>query len=202
MTPATSSRLPDPVLKNNDRKAKITIWIVSLLIFLTIASLSRIKLNIDVDFNTRYFAMANAFINSIVAVCLIAGFMAVKAGKFVLHKRIMITAISLSILFLLSYICHHLTTTDTKFGDVNGDGILSLEEKSAVGNIRYLYYFILLTHIPMAGLILPFILFTAYRALAGDYAKHKKIARITWPLWLYVAVTGVVIYFMISPYYS
>lgn len=202
MTSASPAQLPEPLLNRNDRKAKILIWTISLLIFLVIAGLSRIKFNIEVGFNTRYFAMANAIINTIVSICLIAGLMAVKARKFEVHRKFMITAISLSILFLISYVCHHLTTTDTKFGDVNGDGIVSLDEKNAVGGIRYLYYFILLTHIPMAGIILPFILFTAYRALSGEYARHKKIARITFPLWLYVSVTGVVIYLMISPYYT
>jgi putative membrane protein len=111
-------------------------------------------------------------------------------------------AIVLSILFLLTYICHHLFTSDTKFGDVNGDNIISAEEKEAVGGIRYVYYTLLLTHIPLAGLILPVILFTAYRALIGEYANHKKLARITWPIWFYVAVSGVVIYLMIEPYYQ
>lgn len=93
----------------------------------------------------------------------------------------------LSVLFLLSYVAHHLLAGDTRFG---GEGA-----------IRYFYYFILLTHIPLAGIILPFILFTAYRGLVGEYPKHKKIARITWPVWFYVAVTGPVIYFLIRPYY-
>ncbi|MEO6220494.1 MAG: DUF420 domain-containing protein, partial [Ginsengibacter sp.] len=70
------------------------------------------------------------------------------------------------------------------------------------GSIRYVYYFILITHIPLAGIILPFILFTAYRALTADYAKHMKLARITWPVWFYVAVSGVVVYLMIQPYYN
>lgn len=197
-----NSRLPAPLLKQNDKTAKTVIWILSIVIFLVIASLSRIKLNIPVGFNTRYFALANAIFNSFVSVFLIAGIIAVRKSKFVLHKRLMIAAIVLSVLFLISYVCHHLTTMDTKFGDINGDGIVSADEKLAAGNMRYFYYFILLTHIPLAGIILPFILFTSYRALSGAYARHRKIARITFPLWLYVAITGVLIYFMISPYYS
>jgi putative membrane protein len=102
----------------------------------------------------------------------------------------------------VSYICHHLLAGDTKFGDINHDGILSDEEKSTAGSLRMLYYFILLTHIPLAAIILPFILFTAYRALIGEYEQHKKLTRITWPVWFYVAVTGVVVYLMISPYYN
>ena len=110
----------------------------------------------------------------------------------------MVAAIILSVLFLISYICHHLFTGDTKFGDLNHDGILSADEKTLAGSARYVYYFILITHIPLAGIILPFILFTAYRALTGDYVRHKKLARITWPVWFYVAVSGVIVFLMIA----
>ncbi|MEO6682688.1 MAG: DUF420 domain-containing protein [Ginsengibacter sp.] len=192
---------PKPILPQNDQKAKLFIWIVSILVFLVIAILSRVKLDIKVGFDSHYFAAANALMNSFVSILLVASLLAVKKSNYHLHKNLMIGAIVLSILFLISYVCHHLTTGDTKFGDVNGDGILSLDEKELVGNLRYFYYFILLTHIPLAGIILPFILFTAYRALSGNYEKHKKLARITWPVWFYVAITGVVIYLMVSPYY-
>jgi putative membrane protein len=114
----------------------------------------------------------------------------------------MLAAIMLSVLFLVSYICHHLLAGDTKFGDINHDGILSDDEKTAAGSGRIFYYIILITHIPLAAIILPFILFTAYRSLIGEYEQHRKLARITWPVWLYVAITGVVVYVMISPYYS
>lgn len=192
---------PQPFLKKNDKKARVFIWIVSGIIFIGIAFLSRVKLNLDLGFNPHDFAAANAIINSMVSILLIAGLIAIKNKNYVLHKKIMITAIVLSVLFLLSYVAHHLTTGDTKFGDLNHDGILSLDEKALAGNIRYVYYAILLTHIPLAGIILPFVLFTAYRALSGDYEKHKRLARITWPIWLYVAVSGVIVYLMISPYY-
>ena len=148
------------------------------------------------------FAKFNAVINSVVAILLIAGLIVVKQKNYALHKKIMLSAIVLSVLFLVSYICHHLLAGDTRFGDINHDGILSDEEKSAAGSLRIIYYIILITHIPLAAIILPFILFTAYRALIGEYEKHKKLARITWPVWFYVAVTGVVVYLMISPYYS
>ena len=198
---STRESLPKPILPQKDKNARLFIWIVSIIVFLMIAILSRVKLDIKVGFDSHYFAAANALINSFVALCLVAGLLAVKKKKYHLHKKLMTGAIILSILFLISYVCHHLTTGDTKFGDVNGDGILSLDEKELVGNLRYFYYFILLTHIPLAGIILPFILFTAYRALSGNYEKHKKLARITWPVWFYVAITGVVIYLMVSPYY-
>jgi putative membrane protein len=110
-----------------------------------------------------------------------------KQKKYEAHKKIMMLAIILSVLFLLSYIAHHLFTAETKFG--------------GEGTIKTIYYIILFTHIPLAGIILPFILFTAYRALIGEYDQHKKLTRITWPIWFYVAVTGVIVYLMISPYY-
>jgi putative membrane protein len=194
--------LPEPVLQRNDKKAKIFIWIVSIIVFAAVAFLAEVKLNIHLSFNPHIFATLNAIINSIVAVLLIAALLAVKSKNFYLHKRFMLTAIILSLLFLLSYICHHLLAGDTKYGDLNHDGILSVDEKSLAGNMRYVYYFILATHIPLAGIILPFILFTAYRALTADYGRHMKLARITWPIWFYVAITGVAVYLMISPYYS
>ncbi len=194
--------LPAPVMNRNDKKAAILIWIVSIVVFAAVALLAEIKINVNLPFNPHIFATANAVINSFVAFLLVAALFAVKSRKFFLHKNIMLIAITLSLIFLLSYICHHLLSGDTKYGDFNHDGILSADEKSLVGSMRYIYYFILITHIPLAGIILPFILFTAYRALTGDYAKHMKLARITWPIWFYVAVTGVIVYLMISPYYS
>lgn len=114
----------------------------------------------------------------------------------------MITAILLSVLFLISYIGHHLLAGDTRYGDSNHDGIVSDIEKLQAGGLRTFYYIILITHIPLAAVILPFILFTAYRALIGEYERHKKLVRITWPIWFYVAISGVIVYYMISPYYT
>lgn len=191
-----------PVLIKNDPKAKTIIWIVSTVVFVAVAILAKFKLTLNLGFNVHVFAMFNAIVNSMVAILLVAGLVAIKKQNYLLHKRIMLTAITLSVLFLVSYICHHLLAGETKFGDSNHDGILSADEKSAVGSLRAIYYIILITHIPLAAIILPFILFTAYRALTGEYEKHKKLVRITWPVWFYVAVTGVIVYFMISPYYN
>lgn len=171
----------------NDKKANLLIWIFSGIVFAAVVILGRVKLDVDLGFDIHLFARANALINSAVAVLLVAALLAVKGKKYQLHKTLMMTAMLLSVLFLLSYICHHLFAGETKF--------------AAVGIVRTIYYLILFTHIPLAGLILPFILFTAYRALTGEYDRHKKLAKITWPVWFYVAVTGVVVYLMISPYY-
>ena len=158
-------------------------------------------MNVDLGFDVHFFALVNAMINSCVAILIVTGIVAVKKKKYETAQKTMLTAMWLSILFLLSYICHHLLAGDTRFGDINHDGIVSEAEKADAGSLRIIYYIILGTHIPLAGIILPFILFTAYRALIGEYPEHKKLARITWPVWFYVALTGVIVYILISPYY-
>ena len=190
------------VWKKNDKKARILIFTFSAIVFAAVMLLSRTKLNINLGFDVHLFAKANAIINSCVAVLLVIALIAVKSKNYILHRNLMMTAMLLSVLFLVSYICHHLFAGETRFGDINHDGIVSDIEKAAVGSSRMIYYIILGTHIPLAGIILPFILFSAYRALTGEFDKHKKLTRITWPIWFYVAVTGVVVYWMISPYYS
>lgn len=175
-------------MKKNDRKAAWLIGIFSFVVFAVVVSLGKLKWNVDLGFNPHVFARINAVLNSLVAILLLAGLAAVKQGKFLIHKRIMISALILSILFLVSYICHHLFTGDTRYG--------------GTGSIRYVYFVILITHIFLAAIILPFILFTAYRAMIAEWPKHVRLARITWPIWFYVSVTGVVVYFMISPYYN
>lgn len=191
-----------PVIKKNDKLANRLIIAVSAIVFLAVTALANVKWSVQLPFSPHIFATINAIINGTVAVMLVLGIIAIKDKKPVLHKNIMLVAIVLSVLFLLSYIAHHLLTDATKYGDVNHDNLISPEEKSAAGFSRTIYYFLLLTHIPLAGIILPFILYTAYRALTGEYAKHKKLAKLTWPVWLYVAISGVVIYLMIAPYYN
>ncbi len=187
--------------KKNDKKANWLILGFSAIVFIAVVLLGRVQLKVDLGFDVHVFAKANAIINSLVALSLILALVAIKQGKQTLHRNIMLAAMVLSLLFLLSYICHHLFAGETRFGDVNHDGIVDALEKAAVGNSRIIYYIILGTHIPLAGIILPFILFTAYRALTGDFARHKKLARITWPIWFSVAITGVLVYWLISPYY-
>lgn len=190
-----------PALAKNDRKANWLIIVFSVFVFLLVGYLNRIKLEVNVGFDVHIFALFNAIINSIVTVLLVVALIAVKQQRYLLHKRLMLTALVLSVLFLVSYICHHLLAGDTIFGNTNHDDLLSEEERAEAGGMRTFYYIILATHIPLAGLILPFILFTAYRALIAEWPRHKKLARITWPIWLYVSVTGVLVYLLISPYY-
>jgi len=195
------NQLPQPALHKNDKKATLLIIVFSVVVFAAVSFLTQVKLNINLGFNVHLFALANAIINSIIAVLLILALIAVKRKKYFLHKRIMLTALVLSIIFLISYIAHHLLAGEAVYGDANHDGILSDAEKLAVSGTRTFYLVILLSHIFLAGIILPFILFTAYRALIAEYPKHMKLARITWPLWFYVTVTGPLVYWMIHPYY-
>jgi putative membrane protein len=153
-----------PVLQKNDKQANWLILVFSFVVFAAVTLLSRLKLNVDLGFNVHFFAELNAIINSIVTILLLAGLAAVRQGKYLLHKRIMTTALILSVIFLVSYICHHLFAGETRFGDINHDGIVSADEKALAGPKRIFYFIILSTHIPLAGIILPFVLYTAYRA--------------------------------------
>ena len=190
-----------PVLTKNDTKARYIILSLSVIVFIAIVALGRIEWKPELEFDIHIFATLNAFINSAVTVLLLGGLIAVKRKNYLLHKRVMITAMVLSELFLISYVLHHLFAGSTLFGDADHNGIVTEVEKMAVGNLRMIYFIILLTHILLAAIILPFILYTSYRALTGEWEKHKKLARITWPIWFYVAITGPIIYLMISPYY-
>jgi len=188
-------------LRKNDIKARQLIWIFSIVVFVAVALLGNFKLNIQPGFDVHIFATVNAFINITIAFLLLAALIAVKNKKYIAHKNIMLTALILSVFFLISYTAHHLLAGEAKFGDINHDEILSNEELKQVGDVRTAYLVILFSHILLAAIILPFILFTAYRGLTAEFAAHKKLARYTWPLWFYIAITGPLIYWMISPYY-
>lgn len=190
-----------PAWKRNDKKASLLIITFSLIVFIAVSVLSRVQVKVDLGFDIHLFAKANAVINSLVTVLLITALIAVKSKRYLLHKKLMMTAMVLSFLFLVSYILHHLFAGESVYGDINHDGVADAAEIAAVGSLRTIYRIILFPHIVLAGVILPFILYTAYRAQIGEWPGHRKLAKITWPIWLYVAVTGVVIFFMISPYY-
>jgi putative membrane protein len=188
-------------LVKNDRNAKIWIYSFSVFVFLAVTVLERVTINVDLGFDPHVLALINAVINTTVSILLVAGLIAAKSRKLTLHKNIMLTAIGLSVIFLITYILHHLFAGSTLYGDLDKNGIVDASEKATAGGMRYFYFFLLGTHILLAGISLPFILFTAYRALINENDRHRKIAKITWPLWFYVAVTGPVVYLMISKYY-
>lgn len=191
-----------PLLIKNEKLAKLTIGIFSVIVFCLVLFLNKFKLNYNLGFNVHLFAKFNCYVNISTSVVLCLALFAVLVLKnYALHRNLMFLALFLSLLFLLSYVSHHLFSNEFKFGDVDGDGFLSSLEINSIGILRFTYLFLLITHIILASLILPFILYTSYSALIADYDRHKKIARYTWPLWLYVTVTGPIVYFFISPYY-
>ena len=187
-----------------ESKFKGSIIAVSIIIPIAVAVLFSVKLK-DFGFDVEplsFLPPIYAGINGLTAVLLVAAVMAIKKGNRKLHERLMTFAIACSVVFLVMYVAYHMTAESVKFGDTNFNGNLDEAEKAAVGSIRYLYYFILLTHITLSVIIIPMVLFTYVRALAEQFDKHKKLAKITFPIWLYVAVTGVVVYLMIAPYYA
>lgn len=172
-----------------EQKFNKFIIIVSILIPVVVAILFSVKLK-DFGFHVEplsFLPPIYATINGITAIVLIAGVLAIKNGKRKLHEKLMTTAIALSVAFLVMYVAYHMTSDSTKFG---GEGI-----------IRPIYFFILISHILLSIAVIPLVLISYVRALANKFDKHKKIAKITFPIWLYVAVTGVVVYLMIAPYY-
>lgn len=148
------------------------------------AILFRVKID---GYNFSFLPPIYASINGVTATVLLIALWAIKNKKRVLHERLMKTCIVLSLLFLVMYVAYHMTSDSTTFG--------------GEGTVRYVYYFILITHIFLSIGVIPLVLFTYARAFNGEFERHRKLARITFPIWLYVAVTGVVVYLMISPYY-
>jgi putative membrane protein len=146
--------------------------------------------------------MLNAFLNGTCSILLLASLWAIKKRNFQLHKKLNLTAFFVSSLFLISYVTAHYFIPDTKFGDINHNEILEQTELASVSGIRAIYLVILLSHIFLAVIVLPMILLSFYYALKDDRVKHKKITRFSYPIWLYVTITGVVVYTMIAPYYN
>lgn len=163
---------------------------ISIVVFLLVVLLNKRVLSPPDTFPAFIYKLPllHAIINGTCAVLLIFSLRAIKAGKVDLHKKINLTTFGLSAVFLISYVTYHFFVPETSYG---GDGIL-----------KTFYYFILLTHIPLAAAVLPLILLSFWYALTGKIDKHKKIVRFTYPIWLYVAVTGVLVYMMISPFYK
>ena len=151
---------------------------------------------------TFFLPKLNAILNGTCSVLLLISLYFIKQGNVTMHKRINVLTFILSSLFLVSYIGFHYLAPETRFGDLDGNGVLSASEIAAAGTIRYVYYVILVSHIILAAGVLPLILLSFYRGLQMQVDKHKKLVRFTFPIWLYVTVTGVIVYLMISPYYN
>jgi putative membrane protein len=192
-------------MKNNSLEQKFNKYIiaVSIVIPVVVAILFKIKLKdfgIDVA-PLSFLPPIYATTNGITAVLLVAAVVAIKNGNRKWHQYFMTTAIALSLAFLVMYVAYHMTSDSTVFGDSNHNGLLEDSEKGSVGSLRIVYLLILITHIILSIAIIPMVLITYVRAIGQDFVAHKKISKITFPIWLYVAVTGVVVYLMISPYY-
>ncbi|CAM1343057.1 DUF420 domain-containing protein [Tenacibaculum amylolyticum] len=172
-------------LSASEKNYKKFITIVSIVIPIAVAALFRIKLPNVAPLS--FLPPIYATINGATAVLLIASIIAIKKGNRKLHEQLNTTALVFSALFLVMYVAYHMTSESTKFG--------------GEGTIKYIYYFILITHILLSIVVIPFVLFTYMRAKLGQFPQHRKIAKITFPLWLYVAITGVIVYVMIAPYY-
>jgi putative membrane protein len=158
---------------------------LSIVVPLLVAVLFRVKIE---GYDFRILPSIYASINALTAVLLVIALIFIKQGKRVIHERIMVVCIALSATFLVLYVLYHMTTPSTIYG---GEGFR-----------RYVYYFILISHIVLSVFITPLVLFTFSRALGGNFVRHKALAKFTFPIWLYVAVSGVVVYLMISPYYK
>lgn len=191
------------VLESNKSYLRV-IQVVSVVIPVVVAILLFAPLNLNVEDQSWVKSLPglNACVNSLTAVLLILALFAIRAKKIALHRNLMLSALVLGTIFLLSYVTYHASTTSTVFGDINGDGVLSAIERETLGTSRTWYLITLLSHIVLSIVVVPFVLLAFYYALTNQVSKHQKIVKYTFPIWLYVSVTGVIVYLMISPYYS
>ncbi len=163
-------------------------WLITVVVLVLVGLMRRVKIPLPQGWDFSFLPPFHATLNALTAVVLLAAFYFIKQKNVTMHRRMIYVAMTLSVLFLLSYVMYHFTTEETSFG--------------GTGTIRYVYYFILITHISLAGLILPFILFTFIKAYTNQIEQHRKMARWVFPLWLYVAITGPICYLLLMPYYA
>ncbi len=178
------------------------IYLISILIPLVVAFLIYFpaKLGLAGDW-VKLLPGLHATVNSLTVLTLVAAFISIKKGNIKLHRTFMFASLFLGVLFLLSYVLYHSSVESVKFGDLNFDGELSEEELLKAGTSRTVYLVILASHILLSILVVPFVLFAFYYALTNQIERHKKIVKFTYPVWLYVSITGVIVYFLIKPYY-
>jgi len=186
----------------NENRYLTVIGILSVVIPLAVAVLlfTPTKLQIEGGW-IEFLPHLNGMINTATSIALIAGLIFIKNKKIKYHKSAMLVAFTLGAIFLVSYVIYHSSADSTVFGDSNGDGVLSDAEAASINNMRVIYLVILISHIILAAVVVPFVLLSLYFSLTDKINKHKKIVRYAYPIWLYVSITGVVVYLMISPYY-
>ncbi len=199
-----SQMLEQAVLEGRSKVLRVAVWILTVIVFgLVVAMRSKYKFtqSLEVEVYLKMLPSVMAFINTLVASFLLSGLWCVMRKKYRVHQYFMTSAFFLSALFLVCYVIYHFTMPETKFGDIDGNHKIDEAEASAVGSLRYLYLFILVTHIVVAAVSFPMILMTFAHAWSRDFSRHKKLARRVFPLWLYVAVTGPICYWMLKPFY-
>lgn len=185
------------------KKLRVWAWVLTAAV-LGLVGLMRnpaMRIPLPEGFSFSFLPPVHAVLNSLVSVALVVALVAVKRGRIGLHRNAIYAAMGLSVAFLLCYVAYHFTTAETLYGDLDRDGVLSAEEKAAAGGMRGLYLFVLITHIVLAGVSLPAILFTFIAGFTNRFAAHRRLAKWVFPVWLYVAVTGPVCYLMLRPYY-
>ncbi len=192
------------ILKSNEKAVKTAVYITTALICAVVVILQQKFLPRPEIIPSLIYKLplVNAILNGSCSILLIFSLIAIKKKNISLHKKLNLTAFVLSSLFLLSYVTAHYFIPDTIYGDVNHDGMMSEQESADVAGIKPFYLVILLSHIFLAAIVLPFVLLSFYYGLTDQRQKHRKITRISYPVWLYVTITGVVVYLMISPYYN
>jgi len=183
------------------KKLNLLVWIISAAVLGLVVMMQKIKIPLPEGADLSSLPGFHALLNSMAAVFLVLAIRAIKKGKVILHQKMIYAAFIFSLVFLLSYVTYHITTPATLFGDANKDGLLSSAERDAVSGTRPYYLFILISHIGLAALSFPFILRTFVHAFTNQLEKHRKLSKKVFPVWLYVAVTGPVVYFFLQPYY-
>lgn len=183
------------------KKLNVVAWIVTVVVLLLVGMMRRVKLPLPEGWDFSFLPPLHAGLNALAAIFLIVAFLQIKNKKVEAHRKAIYGAVVCSILFLLSYVAYHFTTPETLFGDLNKDGIVDAAELIEAGTSRTIYLFILFSHIVLAAVSFPFILFTFIRGYTNQFEKHRKMAKYVWPVWLYVAITGPVVYLMLMPYY-
>ncbi len=183
------------------KKLNLLVWILSSAVLGLVVMMQKIKIPLPEGTDLSSLPGFHALLNSLAAVFLVLAIRAIKNGKVILHRKMIYAAFVCSLVFLLSYVTYHITTPAVLFGDADKDGLLSSAEREAVSGTRPYYLFILISHIGLAALSFPFILRTFVHAFTSQFEKHRKLSKKVFPVWLYVAITGPVVYFFLQPYY-
>lgn len=193
--------LARPPREELSKKLGIAAWVLTAAVLGLVTLMRRVKIPLPEGVDLSFLPPFHAAVNAVAAVVLVVALIAVLKGRIGLHRKMIMTAMGLSVLFLLSYVAYHFTSNEVKFGDANLDGTVDPAELAKVGGMRTIYLILLASHIVLAAVSLPFILFTFIAGWTNRFSVHKRLAKWVFPVWLYVAVTGPVCYLMLRPYY-